>query len=88
MGGKWKWAILWYIYKDDVIRYSKLKNQLKSIADKTLSQQLKELEENQIIHREQYNQIPPRVEYSLTENGKTLIPIIELMAKWGKNYID
>ncbi len=84
IGGKWKWAILWQISRQEVIRYGKLKDNLQSIAHKTLSQQLKELENSELIHREQYNQIPPRVEYSLTEKGKTLIPILEQMSQWGK----
>lgn len=82
--GKWKWAILWFIYRDEVLRYGELKEKLQTIAHKTLSQQLKELEENELIHREQYNQIPPKVEYSLTGKGKTLIPILDLMSRWGE----
>ncbi|MBC2581677.1 helix-turn-helix domain-containing protein [Clostridium sp. DJ247] len=83
MGGKWKWAILSLIAQDEVIRYGKLKMNLPKIAHKTLSQQLKELEQNDIINRKQYNQMPPKVEYSLTKKGKTLIPILELMSQWG-----
>lgn len=86
VGGKWKWAILSLIARDEVVRYSQLKDNLFSIAHKTLSQQLKELEENDIIHREQYNQVPPKVEYSLTKKGKTLIPILNLMTEWGLQY--
>lgn len=85
LGGKWKWAILWLISSKAVIRYGGLKENLPSIADKTLSQQLKELENYNLIHREQYNQVPPRVEYTLTDKGKTLIPILELMSEWGRN---
>lgn len=85
--GKWKWIILWEIYKSGVIRYNKLREELKPIAHKTLSKQLKELEANNLIHREQYNEIPPKVEYSLTEEGSTLIPILELMYQWGKKHI-
>lgn len=84
LGGKWKWAILWQISREEVIRYGNLKENLQAIAHKTLSQQLKELENNGLVHRKQYNQIPPKVEYSLTEKGKTLMPILELMAQWGK----
>jgi Predicted transcriptional regulators len=82
--GKWKWAILWLISENGVLRYGRLKDCLYSIAHKTLSQQLKDLEKNALIHREQFNEVPPRVEYSLTERGKTLIPILELMAQWGR----
>lgn len=85
--GKWKWIILWEIYKAEIIRYNGLKNILKPIAHKTLSNQLKELENSNLIHRKQYNEIPPKVEYSLTEDGKTVIPILELMFKWGEQHI-
>lgn len=84
VGGKWKWIILYMIYRQGIIRYGELKKRLPSIAHKTLSQQLDELEESAIIHREQYNQMPPRVEYSLTEKGKSLIPILIQMAQWGE----
>ena len=84
--GKWKWIILWEIHKEGVIRYNRLREILKPIAHKTLSQQLKELESDAIVHREQYNQVPPKVEYSLTEKGKTLIPILSLMYEWGKEH--
>ncbi|MBP2636534.1 MAG: transcriptional regulator, HxlR family [Firmicutes bacterium] len=85
--GKWKWIILWEIYKAEVVRYNKLKDTVQPIAHKTLSQQLKELENSELIHREQYNQIPPKVEYSLTEKGKTLIPILNLMYQWGEQHM-
>lgn len=85
--GKWKWVILWRIYQADVIRYNKLRGSLYPIAHKTLSAQLKELEASNLIHREQYNEVPPRVEYSLTEEGRTLIPILELMYQWGQEHM-
>jgi len=85
--GKWKWIILWKIYQTKVIRYNRLKEMLQPIAHKTLSQQLKELEGNNIIHREQYNQVPPKVEYSLTPEGETLIPILSLMYQWGSEHM-
>lgn len=83
VGGKWKWVILFIISEQKIIRYGELKSKLPSIAHKTLSQQLKELESCDIVHREQYNQVPPKVEYSLTAKGKTLIPILGLMSQWG-----
>ena len=85
VGGKWKWFILFILYKFETVRYSEIKGKLPHIADKTLSQQLKDLETSGIIHREQYNQIPPKVEYSLTGKGRTLIPMLELMYQWGKD---
>jgi len=84
VGGKWKWIIVSLISQNGVIRYGKLKDRLPKIAHKTLSQQLKELEKDGIIHREQYNQVPPKVEYSLTQKGRTLIPILDLMSRWGE----
>lgn len=87
LGGKWKWVILWKIYEADVIRYNKLRDKLQPIAHKTLSSQLKELENSKLIHREQYNEIPPKVEYWLTEKGKSLIPILKLMYQWGEQHI-
>ncbi|QAA34226.1 winged helix-turn-helix transcriptional regulator [Clostridium manihotivorum] len=83
--GKWKWIILWEIYRQEVVRYSRLKEALHSIAHKTLSQQLKELEADKIINRKQYNEVPPKVEYSLTDRGKSLIPILEMMSNWGQD---
>ena len=86
--GKWKWIILWKINEAKVMRYNQLKTILQPIAHKTLTQQLKELESNNIIHREQYNQVPPKVEYSLTPEGETLIPILSLMYQWGKEHMN
>lgn len=86
VGGKWKWAILWLIYRNEIVRYGWLKDNLQPIAHKTLSLQLKEMEEDKLINRKQYNQVPPKVEYSLTEKGKALIPALVLMSKWGKEY--
>jgi DNA-binding HxlR family transcriptional regulator len=85
--GKWRWIILWEIYEAGVIRYNKLKDTLQPIAHKTLSHQLKELENSKLIHREQYAQIPPKVEYWLTEEGKTVIPILNLMFQWGEEHM-
>ncbi|WMM26159.1 helix-turn-helix domain-containing protein [Tissierella sp. MB52-C2] len=86
--GKWKWAILYTISQFKVIRYNRLREKLQPIAHRTLSRQLKELKADRLVHREQYNEVPPRVEYSLTEEGKILIPILELMSEWGKQRLD
>ena len=89
MNGKWKWVILWLLSRDNVKRYGEIKKDLDHITHKMLSQQLKDLESNLLINRKEYPQIPPKVEYSITEKGKTLIPILELMAQWGdKNHSD
>lgn len=84
--GKWQWVILWLLYNEKVQRYGELKKRLPTISHKMLSQQLSSLEQEQLIHRREYPQIPPKVEYSLTEKGKTMIPILEIMAEWGRRY--
>ncbi|HBS57983.1 MAG TPA: transcriptional regulator [Firmicutes bacterium] len=84
LGGKWKWLILYKLSESEVLRYGELRKNLPPITHKMLSQQLKELEAECLIHREEYHQIPPKVEYSLTAKGKTLMPVMELMSQWGK----
>jgi DNA-binding HxlR family transcriptional regulator len=88
VGGKWKIKILYQIYIGQIRRYGELKKLLFGITHKMLSQQLKELEKDNLIHREEYHQIPPKVEYTLTERGKTMIPVLLVMTEWGeKNQI-
>lgn len=84
IGGKWKLVILWYLYNNDIKRYGEIYKFLDSITHKTLSNQLKELEKSGLIHRKEYAQIPPKVEYSITEKGTTLMPILKAMCEWGK----
>ena len=67
-----------------VVRFNELKKYIRTITYKTLSATLKELEADQLVHREEYPQIPPKVEYSLTERGKSLIPILDQMCDWGE----
>ena len=88
VGGKWKLPIICILAREESVRYNSLKRKLCGITNMMLSQSLKELEENGIVHREQYNEIPPRVEYSLTEKGKSLFPKLELMCQWGEENID
>lgn len=83
IGGKWKPLILWRLLNYKILRYGELKKSINSITHKMLSQQLKELELDGIVKREEYMEIPPRVEYSLTEKGLTLIPILQDMVHWG-----
>jgi len=85
IGGKWKWLILYKLFQNGVQRYGELKKSISSITHKTLSQQLKELEAENLVYRNEYHQVPPKVEYSLTPKGKTLIPILQLMSDWGAN---
>lgn len=84
LGGKWKWLIIYILSEYGILRYGELKKKLAGITHKMLSQQLKELEADQLIARKEYQQIPPKVEYSLTTRGRTLLPILELMCEWGK----
>ncbi|WP_066497782.1 winged helix-turn-helix transcriptional regulator [Abyssisolibacter fermentans] len=84
VGGKWRLPILWALYKHDILRYNELKRAIEGITNMMLTQSLKELENHGIVHRKQYMEIPPRVEYSLTEDGKDLIPALIALAKWGK----
>ena len=88
IGGKWKMIIMFWLVEYEVLRYGELKRCIGQISDKILNNQLKELEKDGIIIRKEYPQIPPKVEYSLTERGKSLIPILDAMCEWGdKNRI-
>lgn len=83
--GKWKIVILWHLGVEGPHRFSQLQKLFPKISHKILSKQLRELMEDRIIHRTVYPEIPPRVEYSMTERGMTLLPIVEMMYEWGKN---
>lgn len=84
IGGKWNLPILAIMSENKTIRFNELKRRLIGINGTTLTNCLKELIEYGIIHREQYNEVPPRVEYSLTESGKELVPLIESIVGWGQ----
>ncbi len=83
IGGKWKSIVLWYLRKGEK-RFKDLKKHIPQITEKMLSLQLKELEQDGIVTRTVFAEVPPRVEYKLTEHGKSLIPMLEEMAKWGR----
>jgi DNA-binding HxlR family transcriptional regulator len=85
IGGKWK-VLLLYRLVDGPKRTNELKRLVPGITQKMLTQQLRELEEDRIIHREVYNQVPPKVEYSLTDHGQTLIPVLSSLFEWGKRH--
>lgn len=88
IGGKWKMLILWHLGKQGTKRFGELKALMPGITQRMLVNQLRELESHLIIHREVYPVVPPKVEYSLTENGRSLIPILDAMYEWGKDYIE
>ncbi|MCI8440964.1 MAG: helix-turn-helix transcriptional regulator [Provencibacterium sp.] len=83
INGKYKMTILYTLMNFEVVRFNEMKKYIGEISYKTLSSTLKELEADQLVHREEYPQIPPKVEYSLTERGKSLIPILDAMCDWG-----
>ena len=83
INGKYKMTILYTMMEFGVVRFNEMKKYIGGISFKTLSSTLKELESDRLVHREEYPQIPPKVEYSLTERGKSLIPILDAMCEWG-----
>jgi DNA-binding HxlR family transcriptional regulator len=86
IGGKWKPVILWAL-GDNVLRFSELQKGLPGVNSKMLTKQLRELEEDGIITRTVYPEVPPRVEYAITDFGRTLIPILQALCKWGAEYL-
>lgn len=86
VGGKWKASILWHLAQG-TMRFSDLQRQFSDTTRKMLTQQLRELEADGLVHREVYPQVPPKVEYSLTEKGRGIYPILERMCDWGKQYL-
>lgn len=86
LGGKWKPILINAIYLTAPARFGELKRSVKGITQSMLTAQLRELEDDGIISRKIYAEIPPRVEYTLTEFGLTLSPIIQSMGEWGKEY--
>lgn len=86
IGGKYKALILWHL-SGGILRFSELRNRIPKATPKMLTQQLRELEEQNLIHREVYPVIPPKVEYSLTETGRSLLPILVAMRDWGAAYL-
>lgn len=88
IGQKWKIPILWHLADEGTLRYNELKRGVYGITNIMLTKSLQELEAHHLIHREQYDTIPPRVEYSLTERGKTLIPLLREFDQWGRRQID
>lgn len=88
IGGKWKMLIMWHLGKEGTKRFGELKSMMPGITQRMLVSQLRELEEDQIVHRKVYPVVPPKVEYSLTEHGRSLMPILESMDEWGKNYME
>ncbi|HQW06247.1 MAG TPA: helix-turn-helix domain-containing protein [Flavobacteriales bacterium] len=83
IGGKWKTIVLWYLRKGSK-RFSELRKLIPDITEKMLSMQLKQLEKDGLVSRKVFAEVPPRVEYTLTAHGRTLLPLLEEIAKWGR----
>lgn len=87
ISGKWKIIILWQL-SEKTRRFNELQKLLPEISQGILTQQLRELERDELVHREVYREVPPKVEYSLTDIGKSFIPVLDVIAKWANSYIN
>lgn len=87
IGGKWKMLILYTLAEYNPIRYNELHRKVGKITYRTLSLQLKELEADGIVNRKEYPQIPPKVEYSLSNKGRSLLPVLDAMCYWGQEHM-
>lgn len=87
ISGKWKSVILYHIFKDKVLRFSELQHRLPYVTKRMLAKQLAELEEDGIIDKKIYPVIPIKTEYTITEFGQTLKPVIDAMEGWGEGYL-
>ncbi|MBO5209606.1 MAG: helix-turn-helix transcriptional regulator [Lachnospiraceae bacterium] len=88
LSGKWRTHIIYELCKKPSMRFGELKKAYPHITNTMLTSTLRDLEELGIVHREQFNEIPPHVEYSLTTKGKELLPVFVELAKWGENNLD
>lgn len=86
IGGKWKPLIIWHLGSKGTQRFNEIKRLLPNITQKMLTQQLRELESDGLVFREVYPQVPPKVEYSLTQLGESLMPMLKMMCEWGNDY--
>jgi len=87
VGGKWKLVILYQLVSHETRRFNELRRALPTITQRTLTRQLRELENDGLIHREVYAEIPPKVEYSLTDTGRSLHPVLLQLQDWGLSYM-
>ncbi|MEU0123099.1 helix-turn-helix domain-containing protein [Streptomyces albidoflavus] len=87
LSGKWKALILWELHTHGVRRFAELRRGVPGVSEKMLTQHLREMEEDGLVHREVYAEVPPRVEYSLTEYGRTLNEALGALGEWGEERI-
>ncbi|WP_017414368.1 winged helix-turn-helix transcriptional regulator [Clostridium tunisiense] len=85
-GGKWNSRIICVLAEKQILRYSEIRNEMTDITDAVLAATLKKLISDNIVRREQYDEIPPKVEYSLTKKGKSVVPILQSICKWSGAY--
>jgi DNA-binding HxlR family transcriptional regulator len=88
IGGKYKARILWHLGSKKVLRYGELGRTLPDITTKMLTQTLRELEDDKLIHRKVYHEVPPKVEYSVSETGQELLPFIKHLHHWGNKQLE
>lgn len=88
IGGKWKGVILYHLFEEEVLRFNEIKRRLPSVTQRMLTSQLRELEADGFVERRIYAEVPPKVEYRLTDHGRTLEPIIRALKSWGDAHID
>lgn len=86
ISGRYKMVILYCLYEFAPVRFNQMRRYLKTVSDKTLSQNLKELEADGLVRRKEFPQIPPKVEYSLTDRGRSLMVVLNQMCAWGKEH--
>lgn len=86
IGGKWKAKIIWYLIEDKK-RFGELKRCIPEATEKMLIQQLRELEDDKIVKRKVFRQVPPKVEYALTDFGRSLVPVLDAMGEWGLAFV-
>ena len=89
-GDKWSLLVLFLLNRSDtgVLRFNEIRRFMTDCSQKMLSQTLKNLEQSHLVHREVYPEVPPRVEYSLTDTGKSLMPVLKALIDWGKEHFD
>ena len=86
IGGKWKSVILYHLFKDKTLRFGELKKKLPNVTQRMLTKQLREMEDDGLVIRKVYPEVPPRVEYSLSSMGLSLKDVMKALANWGSQY--
>ncbi len=87
IGGRWKAVIIFHLINSKLMRFGELQKSIPKVSQRMLTSQLRELEEDGVVHRKVYAQVPPKVEYSLTEYGESLVPLMYALRQWGEIHI-